>query len=287
MDAAAILAGLVHRRSGLVLGPDKLYLMESRLGGLMRREGAADLDALAQRLVADPDAPIVQDVVEALATHETLFFRDGRPFEHLCSTGFPSLMRNRPPGSRLRIWSAAAATGQEAYSVAMAAAECDVLSRYKVEILGTDLARGPIARAQAGAYSQYEVQRGLSVQRLLQHFTRCGEEWVVNPNLRSLCTFREWNLLDEPSPLGKFDVVFCRNVLFYFDVATKTKVLASIRRHLAADGLLYLGAAETTMGLDETLERNGPSHAVHASAPRAATGQRHSTTPLRTPTYQS
>ena len=287
MSALTILAELVHRRSGLMLGADKLYLMESRLAGLMRREEVADLDALAHRVTSSPSDALEQDVVEAMATHETLFFRDGRPFDHLRTTGFPALMRSRPPGSRLRIWSAAASTGQEAYSLAMAALECGITHRHKVEILGTDLARGPIARARAGVYSQYEVQRGLSIHNLLQHFTRRGEDWVINQPARALCSFREWNLLDDPAPLGKFDIVFCRNVLFYFDVATKAKVLASIRRQMAADGLLYLGATETTMGLDDTLERSGPSHAIQANAPRAEIGQRHSTTPFRTPTYQS
>ncbi len=284
---STILAELVHRRSGLVLGPDKLYLMESRLGSLMRREALPDLDALANRIAAGQNEALEQDVVEAMATHETLFFRDGKPFDHLRTTGLPALLGNRPAGTRLRVWSAAASTGQEAYSIAMTVAECGLLAQHKVDILGTDLARGAIARARAGAYSQYEMQRGLSVHRLLQHFTRRGEDWVVNPALRALCSFREWNLLDDLTPLGKFDIVFCRNVLFYFDVGTKMKVLAAIRQQMAEDGLLYLGATETTMGLDDMLERSGPGYAIQAAAPRAATGHRHSTRPLRTPTYQS
>ena len=287
MPAVTTLADLVHRRSGVVLGPDKLYLMETRLGALLLRDGIPDLEALASRLTNERNEALEQDVVEAMTTHETLFFRDGRPFEHLRSTGLPALLRNRPPGSRLRIWSAAAATGQEAYSLAMTVAEEGIPLRHKVEILGTDLARGPIARARVGSYTQYEVQRGLSILRLVQHFSRKGEDWVVSPSLRALCSFREWNLLDDMTPLGKFDIVFCRNVLFYFDLPTKAKVLAAIRRQMAEDGLLYLGAAETTMGLDDMLERRGPSHAIQASAPRAATGQRDSTRPLRTPTYQS
>ena len=287
MSALSVLADLVHRRSGLVLGPDKLYLMESRLAGLMRRDGIAGLNALADRLTHERSDELAREVVEAMATHETLFFRDGKPFDHLRSTGLPALMRNRAPASRLRIWSAAASTGQEAYSIAMTVVECGIIERHRVEILGTDLARQPLARARTGQYTQYEVQRGLSVQRLLQHFTRHGEEWVANRPLRAMCSFREWNLLDDLAPLGKFDIVFCRNVLFYFDMPTKAKVLAAIRRQMAPDGLLYLGAAETTMGLDDALERDGPSHAVQANAPRAATGQRHSTLPALTPTYQS
>jgi chemotaxis protein methyltransferase CheR len=287
MSALTILAELVHRRSGLLLGPDKLYLMESRLGALLRRENLSDLTTLAQKLQSERNEALELDVVEAMATHETLFFRDQKPFDHLRSTGLPTLLRNRGPGARLRIWSAAASTGQEAYSTAMTIAESGLIERPRVEILGTDLARGPIARARAGLYTQYEVQRGLSVHRLLANFTRQGEEWLINRPLRAMCSFREWNLLDDPAPLGKFDIVFCRNVLFYFDVPTKAKVLAAIRRQMAPDGLLYLGSAETTMGLDDALERDGPSHALHINAPRAATGHRHSTLPPRTPTYQS
>ena len=287
MTALTALATLVHRRAGLVLGPDKSYLLESRLGSLLRREGLPNLDALAERLGTGREDALERDVVEALTTHETLFFRDAKTFEHFRTAGLPGLLRDRPPGSRVRIWSAAASTGQEAYSLAMIVAESGLLSRYKVEIVGTDLARGAIARAVAGSYSQYEVQRGLPVQRLLQHFTRRGEEWVVKPSIRALCTFVEWNLLDDPAPLGRFDIVFCRNVLFYFDAVTKAKVLGAVRQRLAEDGLLYLGAADTTLDLEEPLERRGSSPAFQASAPRAATGHRHSTTPARTPTYQS
>ncbi len=260
MSALTILAELLHRRSGLVVGPDKLYLLESRLAPLIQREGLTDLDALASRLGSGGCAELERDVAEAMATHETMFFRDAKPFEHLLATGLPTLLHDRPPGATLRMWSAAASSGQEAYSMAMAALESGVAERYRVEVLGTDFARDPLNRAQAGCYTQYEVQRGLSVHRLLRHFSRQGHQWRVNPNVRGLCSFRELNLLDDLAPLGRFDVVFCRNVLFYFDMPTRSRILTTILRQMAPGGLLYLGAAETATGLADTLEREGPSY---------------------------
>jgi chemotaxis protein methyltransferase CheR len=254
------LAEFIRARSGMALGSGKQYLLEARLAPILRRESMTDLDQLANRLAKGECEALARDITEAVATHETLFFRDAKPFNHLLATGLPMLTSRRPPGTKLRLWSAAAATGQEAYSLAITLAEYGLTDRTQAEILGTDLARKPISQAQAGLYSQYEVQRGLSVKRLLRHFTSDGRTWQVNSDLRALCCFREWNLLDDPAPLGQFDVVFCRNVLLYFDQDTRAKVLALIRRRLTPDGLLYLGAAETLLGLDDTLERDGPCY---------------------------
>ncbi|MEJ1977362.1 MAG: protein-glutamate O-methyltransferase CheR [Acetobacteraceae bacterium] len=265
MTALDTLARLLRARSGLVVGPDKLYLLETRLAPMLRREGLPDLDTLAQHLLSHGDAsPLMQEVVEAMATHETLFFRDPRRFVHLQEQGLPALARARPPGQALRIWSAAASTGQEAYSLAMAAVECQAaLAGRKVQIIGTDIARPPLARARAGLYTQFEVQRGLPVQRLLTYFDQQGDSWRVRPQLRALCEFRTWNLLDDPAPLGCFDVVFCRNVLIYFDTDTKAQVLASIARQMAPDGLLYLGGAETAIGISPCFEPDEQEHTVY------------------------
>ena len=244
----------------MALGSGKRYLLEARLAPILRRENMTDLGQLANRLAKGNCEALARDITEAVATHETLFFRDAKPFNHLLATGLPTLSARRSPGTKLRLWSAAAATGQEAFSLAITLAEYGLTDRSQAEIIGTDLARKPINQAQAGLYSQYEVQRGLSVKRLLRHFTTDGREWQVNPDLRALCSFREWNLLDDPASLGQFDVVFCRNVLLYFDHDTRTRVLAFIRRRLTPDGLLYLGAAETLLGLDDTLERDGPCY---------------------------
>ena len=295
MHAVTYLAGVVQGRSGIIVGADKQYLLEARLAPILRREALANLDQLVSRLVKGGCERLEQDITEAVATHETLFFRDAKPFDHLRSVAIPALLQSRKPGTKLRIWSAAASTGQETYSLAMTLAECGLGSRDRAEVVGTDLARTPLDRAREGLYTQYEVQRGLSVQRLVRHFTQEGQHWRAQPELRAQCRFRPWNLLEDPAPLGRFDVVFCRNVLFYFERAVRAQVLALIRKQMAADGLLYLGAAETAAGLDDELERHGPAYRLRRTvqpgcqpiAPRAATGQRHSTIPCLTPTYQS
>ena len=258
----AFLADLLRRRSGLVIGEEKLYLLETRLEPLLRRVGLPDLNALAGQLASTADAELEQAVAEAMATHETLFFRDSKPFEHLQSVGLPMLLSKRPSGTTIRVWSAATATGQEAYSIAMTALETGLDYSSRVSILGSDLASPPIQRAKQGLYSQYEVQRGLSIRRLLHHFTQEPDGWQVRPILRSMCDFRQWNLLDDPAPLGRFDIIFCRNVLMYLDQATRKRVLSMVLRQLAPDGLLYLGLAETSGGIADILPHNSGIHAV-------------------------
>ncbi len=256
------LADLLLKRSGLVIGEEKLYLLETRLAPLLREAGLASLDALADRLAASPDPRLEQAIAEAMATHETLFFRDNKPFEHLHTTGLPMLLRARPSDAVIRVWSAATATGQEAYSIAMTALESGLEDSKRVSILGTDLAAAPIRRAKLGLYSQYEVQRGLTIRRLLRHFSQEPEGWRVRPILRSMCEFRQWNLLDDPAPLGQFDIIFCRNLLMYLDQLTRKRVLAMLLRQLAPDGLLYLGLAETSGELGDMLPHPSGIHAV-------------------------
>jgi chemotaxis protein methyltransferase CheR len=183
----------------------------------------------------------------------------------------PALLAARPPASRLRIWSAAASTGQEAYSLAMILAEQRAaLAGRGVDILGTDISRAPLARAQAGLYTQFEVQRGLPMQYLVKYFRKEGTEWRIADALRAMVTFREWNLLAELRPLGTFDIVFCRNVLIYFDQPTKSRVLDAIARQMAPDGRLYLGGAETVIGLTERLAAVPGEVGVYAPAGLAA-----------------
>ena len=263
MKQFAFLADLLRKRSGLVLGEEKIYLLETRLAPLLRQAGLSTLDALAEQLSAAPGSKLEQAFVEAMATHETLFFRDGKPFEHLQSTGLPMLLAARPSNATIRIWSAATATGQEAYSISMTALESGLEDSSRVSILGTDLATAPIERAKQGLYSQYEVQRGLSIRRLLRHFAQEPEGWRVRPILRSMCEFRRWNLLDDPSPLHRFDIIFCRNVLMYLDEPTRRRVLAMLLRQLAPDGLLYLGLAETSGEISDMLPPPFGSHSVY------------------------
>lgn len=265
------IANLIHARSGLVLGPDKLYLVETRLAPLLRREGLKDLGALAERLRKTIQVPqgvaLAREVVEAMATNETLFFRDARPFTHLRQQTLPRLHQSRPSGQALRVWSAAASTGQEAYSLAMAVAESRALMPGRpIEVLGTDLAREPIQRAREGLYTQFEVQRGLPVQMLVRYFEKEDTGWRVRADLRAAVEFREWNLLSDLSPLGAFDVVFCRNVLIYFDPPTRARVLDAIARQMAPDGLLYLGGTETTLGLTTCFHQFATERGVYVSA---------------------
>lgn len=244
------LAEFLQTRSGLVLTPDKMYLVETRLGPLMKREGLSDLSALVGRVKAALTSPIATEVVELMTTNETLFFRDGKPFEHLKEKVWPRMGASRGASGTIRVWSAACSTGQEAYSVAMSALDnAAALGGCRVEILGTDIARDVLKRAEAGRYSQFEVQRGLPIAVLMKHFTKEGTDWRVKDAVRAMVRWREWNLLIPPAPLGRFDVVFLRNVLIYFDQATKARVLGQIASVMAPDGVLYLGGAETVLGV--------------------------------------
>lgn len=247
--AFRVIADFLHARSGLALGPDKLYLLETRLAPILRREKLKDLAALAERLRAGPPAALAAEVVEAMTTNESLFFRDDKPFVHLRTSALPGLLAARPAGVPIRIWSAAASTGQEAYSIAMTIADLPAARERRIEIVGTDIAREPLARAREGLYSQFEVQRGLPVQMLVRHFRKDEAGWRIAERLREMVVFREWNLLGDLAPLGRFDIVFCRNVLIYFDAPAKARMLGALAALMPPDGLLYLGGAETAFGI--------------------------------------
>jgi chemotaxis protein methyltransferase CheR len=244
------LAELLRSRSGLVIGQDKVYLLETRLAPILKREKLRDLNELADRLRGRGAEAVARDVVEAMTTNESFFFRDDKPFQHFRSQALGRLMAVRPAGTPLRIWSAAASSGQEAYSLAMILSESRaVLGDRRVEIVGTDLARDQLARARDGLYTQFEVQRGLPVQMLMRYFRREDAAWRISDALRAMVQWKEWNLLGDLRALGRFDIVFCRNVLIYFDQPTKTRALEAIAGQMAADGMLYLGGAETVLGL--------------------------------------
>jgi chemotaxis protein methyltransferase CheR len=267
------LAGLLKSRSGLALGPDKLYLLETRLAPILRRDGIRSLDALADRLrtVSAADGPLAREVVEAMTTNESFFFRDEKPFQHFRNTALPRLLAARQPGAPLRVWSAAASSGQEAYSLAMILAECRAaLGGRRAEIVGTDIARDQLARAREGLYTQFEVQRGLPVQMLMRYFQKDGTNWRIADAIRGMAQFREWNLLADLRPLGQFDIVFCRNVLIYFDQPTKARVLEAIAGRLAPDGLLYLGGAETVLGITGRFAAVANERGVYALADQAS-----------------
>ncbi len=244
------LAFLLKSKSGLVIGTDKTYLLETRLDGIVKREKLTDLNGLADRLRRAGSDALAREVVEAMTTNESFFFRDDKPFQHFRSHALPRLVAARPSGSTLRIWSAASSSGQEAYSLAMIVAESTaVLNGRKVEIVGTDIARDQLTRAREGVYSQFEVQRGLPVQMLMRYFKKDESGWRIADAIRSMVQFREYNLLSDLRALGKFDIVFCRNVLIYFDQPTKTRVLEAVAAQMPPDGMLYLGGAETVLGI--------------------------------------
>lgn len=252
-DSFAFLAGLVRTRSGIVLTSDKGYMFETRLAPMLRREGLASVDALALRLRNRQDDGLGREVVEALTTNETSFFRDGKPFEHLKRL-LPRLAAARPPGQGLRVWSAACSSGQEACSIGIVASELGMaLGGRKVDILGTDISREMLGRAREGLFSQFEVQRGLPVQMLVKYFRQEGQRWRAAPELRALARWQYSNLMDDSRSLGRFDVIFCRNVLIYFDSATKSRVLAMLSNMVAPDGVVYLGGTETVLGLTDRL----------------------------------
>ena len=243
----------LRERSGLMLSADKQYLVESRLLPIARKAGLATLGELVAVLRRGDSECLMTMVVEAMTTNETFFFRDKVPFENLRTAVLPALLAARRPTRRIRIWSAAASSGQEPYSLAMTIKELeDTLAGWRIEIVATDLAGGVLEKAQAGIYSQFEIQRGLPIQLLIKYFSKVGDMWQIAPELRAMVKFKQLNLLSDFSSLGTFDLIFCRNVLIYFDQDTKTSVLNRLARVTAADGYLILGAAETVVGLTDS-----------------------------------
>lgn len=247
---------LVRERSAIVLEAGKLYLVESRLTPLVRREGMTSLTELVSRLRRERFGGLHRKVVEAMTTNETSFFRDLHPFEALKSTILPDLIAKRKAARTLHIWCAACSSGQEPYSIAMLLHDSfPELTGWTVRILATDLSSAVLERARRGAYSQMEVNRGLPATFLVKYFERGGMEWRVSEAVRRLVSFQEMNLVESWPALPPADVVFLRNVLIYFDVDTKKNVLARARRVMRPDGYLFLGGAETTLNLDESFER--------------------------------
>ena len=244
------LADLLRRRSGLALTPDKTYLLESRLAPVARRLDLSDVPELIRRLRAREEPRLVEQVVDAMTTNESFFFRDGRPFEQFAEHMLPALIRARQATKRLSIWSAAAATGQEPYSLALCLQDrAKELQGWQVEILATDISTNALTRAREGRYTQFEIQRGLPVKRLVQGFTQSGDGWVVKPELKRWIRFQPFNLLDLKPNFGRFDVIFCRNVLIYFDVPTKKRVVETMAQMLPSDGYFVLGGTETILGV--------------------------------------
>lgn len=273
-----LLASAIKQRSGLVLTPEKAYLLESRLLPVIRKYNLRTLEELADVVRKKREDIVLRDITEAMTTNESFFFRDQKPFTVFQKTLLPQFLQSRAAKKSIRIWSAASSSGQEAYSLAMILQdEAAKLGGWKIDIVGTDLSREMVERAKQGIYTQFEVQRGLPVTHLVKYFTQLGsDKWQIKDTLRQMVQFREGNLLTDFSMLGTFDIIFCRNVLIYFDPPTKTKVLQNMARIMPPDGVLFLGGAETVLGISDKFKPSGTEHGVYHlngdAAPAAAAG---------------
>jgi chemotaxis protein methyltransferase CheR len=260
-----IFSTLVKQRSGLLLTPEKAYLLESRLMPVVRKYNMKSLEEMASQLRAKKEEALMRDITEAMTTNESFFFRDQKPFTAFQKHLLPQFMAARAHSKHLRIWSAASSSGQEAYSLAIICAEeAAKLQGWRIEIIGTDLSREMVERSKVGTYSQFEVQRGLPIILLMKYFQQLEtDKWQIKDSIRSMVQFREGNLLQDMGVQGSFDIVYCRNVLIYFDVATKSKVIDSISKHMPPDGVLILGGAETVLGVTEKFKPMGIEHGLY------------------------
>jgi len=274
-DDFDFLCKLLKEKSGLVLTRDKAYLLESRLLPVARKHNLKTLDEMVPIVRSRPTGDLMKEIVEAMTTNESFFFRDIKPFEQFTNFVLPALLKARADKKVIRIWSAACSSGQEPYTLAMLLAEQQAkLTGWRVEILATDLSTEILEKAEAGLYSQFEVQRGLPIQYLVKYFKQQGDRWQIDAGLRGRVKFRTFNLLEDPGSLGTFDVIFCRNVLIYFDQATKGTVLGRMHRILAPDGFLYLGGAETVLGISDKFQASPDNRGIYRPAVAGAAAQK-------------
>jgi chemotaxis protein methyltransferase CheR len=264
----AFVSNLVRKEASIVLAPGKEYLVEARLIPVARSVGAASVTEFLADLQRRPNPANQRKIIDALTTNETSWFRDREPFNALTEQVLPELIKARSAARKIRVWSAASSSGQEAYSLAIILQET-LPAGWTYEIMGTDISTEMVKRAETGEYSQVEVNRGLPASQLVQYFERAGAHWRVTAALRKNVSFRLMNLTAPLPAMQPFDVIFLRNVLIYFDVATKRTVLRNAAKLLRPDGLLFLGAAETTIGIDDNYERVA---AGRTSAYRVRTG---------------
>lgn len=260
-DSYRFFQDFVYRQSGIVIDEGKHYLLEARLLPLVKQHKFASIDELCARVRLDPAPALRQQIVDAMTTNETLFFRELPQYDALRSTVIPALVARRQATRTLTFWSAAASSGQEAYSLAMLLLDMG-LRDWKIDILGTDLSTHIVERARAGRYLQIEVNRGLPVSYLVRYFTQQGLEWQLKDEIRRMARFQLFDLRQSMAGLGPFDVIFCRNVLIYFDDPTKKTILRGLRSRLQPDGCLLLGGAEAILQLDEQFRRETVGQAV-------------------------
>lgn len=243
------------QQAGLAFPLEQTWLAESRLQPVAERHGLATIDALIGQIVSGFEPQLAAETIEAMLTHETLFFRDRLPFDQFRTVMLPDIMRKHDMDRRIRIWSAACSTGQEPYSLAMALdEEARKLNGWRVELLASDLSASVVETAKRGMFSQFEVQRGMPINHLLRYFHRVGEYWEIAEHLRAGIEFRQINLINSIGRWGQFDIIFCRNVLIYFDEKTRIHVLEQLRTALAPGGYLVLGASESLTDCPEDLK---------------------------------
>lgn len=266
-----VFSTILKKRSGLFLAIEKSYLLQSRLLPVARKWNLASVEELANAIRTKNEERLIVAICEAMTTNESSFFRDQKPFDLFRTVMLPQLMQARAARKHIRIWSAASSSGQEAYSLAIICAEeAAKLKGWRIEIVGTDYSTEMVKRAQAGTYTQFEVQRGLPAPVLIKYFTQLGsDQWQINAALRDTVRFQQANLLEDFTALGSFDIVFCRNVLIYFDRNDKIKVLHNIHSRMAPDGYLLLGGAETVVGLTEKFKAMEKHHSLYL--PKAQT----------------
>lgn len=246
---------LLKEKSGLVITPDKSYLLDSRLNPVAKKWGYENIDAMTVVLRGVPPKELITDIVEAMTTNETSFFRDMKPFDMFKTVVLPYFRDNPRPMKKLRIWCAASSSGQEPYSLAMLLKEeAPRMTNWTYEIVATDISLEILEQAKEGLYTQFEVQRGLPITHLMKYFTQQGDKWQINQDIRSMIQYKYFNLLDNMASLGKFDVIFCRNVLIYFDQQTKGNILDRMYSLMSDDGFLFLGGAETVIGITESFK---------------------------------
>lgn len=264
------IAQLLRKRAGIVLTGDKVYLLESRLAPLARKEGLPSIDDLIHVVRSRREERLVAQVVDVMTTSETFFFRDKTPFEHLREAIFPAL-GNARRGGRIRVWCAGCSTGQEPYSIAMMLDQhAELTGGVPVEIIGTDISDRSLERAKQGLFTQFEVQRGLPIQMLMHYFTQQDDHWRISERIRQQVSFRKHNLIDAHYALGKFDVVFLRNVLVYFDGPTKGEVLDRVAQQMNPGGFLMLGAGESAVGLSTAWEATQDRRGLYKLSARDA-----------------
>ena len=260
------LRDMLKARSGLVLGDEKRYLLESRLMPVAREHGLESLSGLVSTLKTDGGDDLRAKVVQAMTINESFFFRDKSPFDNFKDIMMPAMLASsRATSRRMRIWCAAASTGQEPYSLAILIKEMGAqLAGWNFEIIGTDLSEEVLEKAKAGLYSQFEVQRGLPVQLMVKYFQQTGSMWQIDSSIRSMVTYKHFNLLEDYTPLGTFDIIFCRNVLIYFDPATKSDMLGRMAKRMRPDSYLVLGAAETVIGISDDFKPVAEARGLYA-----------------------